>query len=121
MVNERTLQGKNFSFSRRSRALVARSFLPFAARFFYRHPTKLGKLHDYWLDHIARYGKIAGLTGKEHERVEEVFYHLECREPHFREVVRLRSGADMNHIVSYVLVCLMRPDVVVETGVHEGW
>jgi hypothetical protein len=55
------------------------------------------------------------------DQVVSIFYDLECQEPDFQEVRRLRGGVDLNHMVSYAVVRLMRPDVVVETGVHEGW
>lgn len=100
-------------------SLITRSFLPFAARFLFRHPTKLDTVHQYWREYIGRFRKIASLTGEEPEHVEAVLYHLECHEPLFWQFNGLR-GVPMHHIVSYAAVRLIRPDVVVETGVAEG-
>ena len=101
-------------------ALITRSFLPFATRFLYRHPTKLGQLRQFWLDYVGRFGKMAELTGTDVGRVEAVFYELECEEPLFRELNGL-TGMPMHPIVYYALIRLMRPGVVVETGVNNGF
>jgi hypothetical protein len=101
-------------------ALIARSFLPFAARFLYRHPTKLGLLRQHWSDYVGRFGKLAELTGKDVNRIEEVLYELECGEPLFREMHGL-AGMPMHPIIYYALVRLMHPDLVVETGVCDGF
>ena len=115
------LQSQVRSLGPRGRSLIFRSFLPFAARFLYRHPTRLRQLREYWLDYNARYGNLASLTGTPIEQAEAVLYHLECLDPHFQEVTRSRGGVDLNHIVSYAIVRLMQPEIMVETGVHEGW
>ncbi len=101
-------------------ALIMRSFLPFAARFFYRHPTKLGRLRQHWHDYVGRFGKMADLTGVNVDRVEQVFYELECQEPLFREVNGL-TGMPMHPIVYYALIRLTQPALVVETGVNNGF
>lgn len=101
-------------------ALIARSFLPFALRFLYRHPTKLDLLRQHWRDYVGRFPKMAELTGADIGRVEEVFYELECEEPLFRELNGL-TGMPMHPIVYYTLVRLMRPGLVVETGVNNGF
>lgn len=101
-------------------ALITRSFLPFAARFLYRHPTKVGLLRQHWADYIGRFGKISKLTGRDVEEVEAVFHELECREPLFQELNGL-TGMPMHPIVYYVLIRLIRPEMVVETGVNNGF
>ena len=103
-----------------SSALIARSFLPFAARFLYRHPTKLGLLRRHWSDYVGRSGKLAELTGADVHRVEAVLYELECEEPLFREVNGL-AGMPMHPIIYYALIRVMQPDLVVETGVCDGF
>ncbi len=103
-----------------SSALIARSFLPFAARFLYRHPTKLGLLRRHWSDYVGRSGKLAELTGADVHRVDAVLYELECEEPLFREVNGL-AGMPMHPIIYYALVRVMQPDLVVETGVCDGF
>jgi predicted O-methyltransferase YrrM len=103
-----------------SAALIARSFLPFAARFLYRHPTKLGLLRRHWSDYVGRSGKLAELTGVDVHRIDAVLYELECEEPLFREVNGL-AGMPMHPIIYYALVRVMQPDLVVETGVCDGF
>jgi len=100
--------------------LIARSFLPFAARFLYRHPTKLGRLRQHWADYIGRFGKLAELTGADVARVEAVLYELECEEPLFCEINGL-NGMPMHPIIYYALVRLVQPTLVVETGVCDGF
>lgn len=121
MLADAHRQRKLRSLGPNGRALIARSFLPFAARFLYRHPTRLRQLREYWLDYNARYGMLASLTGTSTEQAEAILYHLECLDPHFQEVTRTRGAVDLNHIIAYALVRLMRPEIMVETGVHEGW
>ena len=101
-------------------SLIAKSFLPFAARFFYRHPTKLDRLRQHWRDYIGRFGKLSALTGAEMAKVEAVLYELECEEPLFRAVNGL-AGMPMHPIIYFALVRLTRPEVVVETGVCDGF
>ena len=103
-----------------SAALIARSFLPFAARFLYRHPTKLGLLRRHWSDYVGRSGKLAELTGAGMHRIEAALYELECEEPLFREVNGL-VGMPMHPIIYYALIRVMQPDLVVETGVCDGF
>jgi len=100
--------------------LIARSFLPFAARFLYRHPTKLGLLRQHWSDYVGRSPKLAELTGANVDRIETVLYELECEEPLFREINGL-AGMPMHPIIYYALVRVMQPDLVVETGVCDGF
>src|SRR5207247_10272572 len=101
-------------------ALIVRSFLPFAARFLYRHPTKWGRLGQRWEDCVGRFGKLAALAGSDVERVEAVLYELECEEPLFREVNGL-AVVPMHPVIDYALVRMVQPDLVVETGVREGF
>jgi Methyltransferase domain len=101
-------------------ALIARSFLPFAARFLYRHPTKLGLLRQHWSDYVGRFGKLAELTGTDVSLVEAALYELECEEPLFREVHGL-TGMPMHPVIYYALIRVMQPDLVVETGVCDGF
>lgn len=101
-------------------ALITRSFLPFATRFFYRHPTQWGLLRQHWCDYVGRFGKMAALTGRDVDQVEAVFYELECEEPLFQEINGW-AGVPMHPIVYYGLVRLTQPDVVVETGVCDGF
>lgn len=119
MDTEAQLQLKKRSVGR-GRSLMIRSFLPFAARFLFRHPTKLGQLRQYWRGYIKRYRELASLTSEQTGNVEDVFYNLECQEPHFQELNGL-GGVPMYHMLTYAAVRLMRPDVVVETGVAEGF
>jgi len=100
--------------------LLAKSFFPFAARFILRHPKKWAHLAQYWSNYVGRYGKIAGLTSQEIRRVEAVFYELECQEPLFKELNGLQ-GMGMHPLLYYSTVRLMQPEVVVETGVMEGF
>ncbi|MER3424423.1 MAG: hypothetical protein C4293_15605 [Nitrospiraceae bacterium] len=100
-------------------ALITCSFLPFATRFLYRHPTKLRLLRQHWADDKGRFGKVAALIGKDANLVEETFYELECKEPLFREPKEW-AGMPMHAMIYYVLVRLMQPEIVVETGVCEG-
>jgi len=101
-------------------ALILRSFLPFATRFFYRHPTKLGRLRQHWLDYVGRFTKMAELTGADIDSVDRAFYELECEEPLFRELNGL-TGMPMHPIVYYALIRLLQPRLVVETGVNNGF
>ena len=101
-------------------SLIMRSFLPFATRFFYRHPTKLGRLRQHWLDYVGRFTRMAELTGADIDSVERAFYELECEEPLFRELNGL-TGMPMHPIVYYALVRLLQPRLVVETGVNNGF
>lgn len=102
--------------------LLTRSFFPFAARFILRHPKKFAPLAQYWSNYVGRYEKIAGLTSQEVRQVEAVFYELECREPLFQELNGLQGmGMHPLLLLSYSTVRLMQPEVVVETGVMEGF
>jgi len=100
-------------------ALILRSFLPFAVRYIYRHPKKFTCLRQHWVDYIGRFEKIAELTGADKERVQAVLYELECEEALFQELDGL-SGMPMHPIVYYGLVRLLKPDVILETGVCDG-
>ena len=100
--------------------LILRSLLPFAARFFYRHPTKLEQLRQHWTDYTGRFEKMAVLTQQEISHVERIFYELECQEPLFRELNGI-GGMGMHPVIYYALVRLVRPKVIVETGVSSGF
>lgn len=100
--------------------LFFRSFLPFAARFLYRHPTKLALLRQHWSDYSGRFDKLAGLASAERAAAEEVLAELELHEPLFSELNGL-TGVAMHPVVYYGLVRLLKPDVVVETGVCDGY
>lgn len=100
--------------------MVIRSFGPFALRFFFRHPKKLSQLRQHWRDYSGRFGKIASLTGHDTSDVVEVLHELECEEPLFRELNGL-AGMPMHPIVYYAVIRLVQPDVLVETGVCDGF
>lgn len=100
-------------------ALIARSFLPYALRFLWRHPNKLGRLRRLWSEYVGRFHKVAGLTDSNVEDAVAVFHELECREPLFREVGGMQVMG-MHPLIYYALVRLIRPDCVVETGVMAG-
>ncbi len=100
-------------------SLAVRSFLPFAAKFLARHPTRFGLLVRHWRDYSSRAACLKTVTEKEQDLIESLFYELECKKTPFD----LRSGWSVDPIhpaVYYALVRLTRPDVVVETGVCEG-
>lgn len=99
--------------------LAVASFLPFAARFLARHPTRLGLFKRYWHDYSNRAECLKILTGKESHLIESLFYELECQGVPF-DLRRGWSVEPIHPAVYYVLVRLTRPDVVVETGVCEG-
>lgn len=100
-------------------SLIMRSFLPLAARFFFRHPGKVARLRQDWRDYTRRFAKIATMTDREVGEVEEVLYHLELKEPLFRELNGLK-GVTTNCVIYYAIVRLMQPEKVVETGVNAG-
>lgn len=102
------------------RGLLVQRLLPFAVKFLWRQPRKFAQLRQHGRDFIERYRKIAALTDSEVELVEQVLHQLECLEPLYQE--RHRWGhVPMGYSVVYALVRVMKPDVMVETGVHEGW
>lgn len=100
-------------------ALILRSFLPFAVRFICRHPKKFTGLRQHWADYISRFVKIAELTGGDKESVEAVLYELECEEPLFQDLDGL-SGMPMHPVIYYALVRLLKPSIILETGVCDG-
>lgn len=100
--------------------LVLQSFVPFAVRFFSRHPTKIRQLHQHWKDYSGRGAKLAALAGASINQAEGVLYELECEEPLFKEINGL-TGMGMHPIVYYALVRLLQPDLIVETGVCDGF
>jgi hypothetical protein len=100
--------------------LALTSFLPFAARLLARHPTRLGLLRTHWNDCFTRAERLSSLTGKEYDLIESLFYELECRRTPFCDLRRGWPVEPIHPAVYYVLVRLLRPDVVVETGVCEG-
>jgi len=83
-------------------------------------------LRQHWRDYVSRSRKIAELIGKDAEIIESVLYELECQEPLYKEgkawngTLKGWSGTWMHVIVCYALVRLLRPELVVETGVAEG-
>jgi Methyltransferase domain len=101
-------------------SLFLTSFLPWGLRFLFRHPTKTSLFLDFAKDYFDRYEKISFLTDKSIEEVVESFYQFERNSA----LVQGRGGSasvPMQYIVMYSLVRLIRPDIVLETGVHEGW
>jgi len=105
---------------KKRRSLFRNTLLPWALRYFYRHPKEIGILCNYWVDYFDRYRKVAHLSGKDIEEVVSIFYQLEREEPLFQQQNGF-SGVPMQYVIMYVLVRLLRPDTVIETGVHEGW
>ena len=107
---------------------LTRSFLTFAPWFLYRHPTKLGQLLKHWRAYRARFIELSRLSGQPVDRIETFLNEVEAEEPLFRELGGFwnlfpvyRDRLSTPHaIVSYILVRLMQPDVVVETGVEHG-
>jgi len=108
------------SYRKKRRSLFRNTLLPWALRYFYRHPKEIGILHNYWVDYFERYRKVAHLSGRDIEEVVSIFYQLEREEPLFQQQNGF-SGVPMQYMIMYVLVRLLRPDTVIETGVHEGW
>lgn len=104
----------------KSHLLFLSSFLPWGLRFLFRHPTKTCLLRNYASDYFSRYGKIASLTDTTIEEVVESLYQLERTEPLFQDRDGF-SGVPMQYIVMYAIVRLIRPHIIIETGVHEGW
>lgn len=102
-----------------SLSLTFRSFLPFAAKFFLRHPKKIGRLFKYWTEYSSRYQKMADLTKSELDEIIPLFQHLEFDEPLFQLMDGLRD-VHMHCIVYYVMTRLLKPDIIVETGVNTG-
>ncbi len=99
--------------------LTLQSLLPYSARFLFRHPTKIQRLARYWTEYSTRYKKMAELTEKDQETAIDYFKFLELEEPLFRQMDGLRV-VHMHHMVYYVMTRLLRPDIIVETGVNEG-
>lgn len=62
---------------------------------------------------------MADLTGKELGLAIEFFKYLELKEPLFQQLHGLRV-IHMHHMVYYVMTRLLKPDIIVETGVNEG-
>jgi hypothetical protein len=100
-------------------SLTFGSFLPFAAKFIIRHPAKFRRLSKYWTEYSGRYGKMVDLTNKELNKIIPLFQHLEFDEPLFQQMDGLRN-VHMHYMVYYVMTRLLKPDIVVETGVNEG-
>ena len=98
---------------------LVRSFLTFAPRFMYRHPTKLGQLLEHWRDYSGRFQELGRLTDQDIDRVETLFNELNGDEQLFRELGGFWRML-IYDIVMYMLVRLMRPGIVVETGVEHG-
>lgn len=63
---------------------------------------------------------MGALTGTSIHQAEAILYELECEEPLFRELNGL-AGMGMHPIVYYALVRLTHPDLIVETGVCDGF
>jgi len=100
-------------------SLTLRSFLPYAARFLIRHPTKLARIYRYYQNYSGRYSKIAELTNQKLEQVIPLFQHLEFKEPVFKDLKGLRD-VTMLCMVYYVMIRLLKPAIIVETGVNAG-
>src|SRR5881409_1398654 len=98
---------------------LVQSFLTFAPRFMYRHPTKLGQLLEHWRDYSGRFQELGRLTDQDMDRVETLFNELDGDEQLFRELGGFWRML-IYDIVMYMLVRMMRPRIVVETGVEHG-
>ncbi len=62
---------------------------------------------------------MAELTEKEQGTAIDLFKFLELEEPLFQQMNGLRV-VHMHQMVYYVMTRLLRPDIIVETGVNEG-
>jgi len=62
---------------------------------------------------------MAELTEKEPGAAIEFFKFLELEEPLFQQMKGLRA-VHMHQMVYYVMTRLLKPDIIVETGVNEG-
>ena len=99
--------------------LIVSSFLPYASRFLFRHPTKFWLLRQHWRNYLNRPRCLSELTSKDLQTIEALFYELECENIGFS----LPTGWAIDPIhpaIYYVLVRLLQPEMVVETGVCEG-
>lgn len=96
------------------------SFLPFAARFLVRHPAKIGLLNSRWRDYSSRARRLSLITDKDLHLVESLFYELECQPLPFNLLEKGWAVDPIHPAIYYVLVRLMRPEVVVETGIAAG-
>lgn len=99
--------------------LLVPSFLSFAPRFAYRHPAKLNQLCEHWRAYQRRLKVLSVLSGQSEDRVEALLNEVEDEEPYFREMNGFWR-MPLHAIVEYLLVRLMQPNVVVETGVEHG-
>jgi len=98
---------------------LTRSFLTFAPWFLYRHPTKLRQLFEHWRDYACRFEELDRLSGQDLDRVAALFDELDDDAPLFRELGGFWRMYNY-HIVMYIIVRLMQPRIVVETGVEHG-
>ena len=99
--------------------LLIKSFWPSAVRFAYRHPVKINQLWNRYRDYLGRFSKVAQLTGQNVDRIEQLFYEVECEQSVSREFTK--HAFPLHPVIYHVLVRLVQPCIVVETGVNEGW
>ncbi|MGH7206385.1 MAG: class I SAM-dependent methyltransferase [Nitrospiraceae bacterium] len=100
-------------------ALLVQSFLSFGPRFIYRHPAKLNQLCEHWRGYQRRLKALSSLSGQDEDRVEALLNEVKDEAPCFREMNGFWR-MPLYAIVEYLLVRLMQPKVVVETGVEYG-
>jgi predicted O-methyltransferase YrrM len=100
-------------------ALLVRSFLSFGPRFVYRHPMKLAQLRDSWRSYKSRVQTLGNLSNQALDQVEALLGEVENEAAFFHEMKGFWN-LPIYVIASYLMVRLMRPDVVVETGVEHG-
>lgn len=99
--------------------LLARSFLSYGTRYFYRHPTRLGELFERYKGFQRRLNELSALIGQPKDRVEALFDELNGKDPFFARMNGFWQ-IPLYAIVEYMHVRLLQPDVVVETGVEHG-
>ena len=102
------------------------TFLPFAARFMWRHPIKWGVLARHWKEHQAMLKNLSVLSGKAMTEVLEVYQEMDVQR-FYRHVKQEILGQGVHalsisphSIVPYCLTRLLRPKTVLETGVEHG-
>lgn len=107
-------------------AIILQRWLPFGVRFFLRHPTKWDLLRRHWEEHLRMFENLTSLSRRSFEEVVAVFTEVD-RDKMYRLVKEQTTQAGVDDlsvspfsIVLYCFVRLVRPHVVVETGVEHG-